>query len=441
VRQLTGLIVLLIGILAGASAAMGEDPIGAELDRLKGLYAEAVNREKTTVDAAFEAAIKAAATAGDLDTVEVLTAERKAFSTGGKLPASQSMGEAIRAYRRKKMHFNSTMLLAYDKAVKQYTQQLKIEEATQVREQSRAFAEAANSEFARPPSEPKQTVDLTSKKLDVAKDRQTEAYEAARKEMIEAFDREIRALAARGDLDGFQSVQALKALFEKEDDISQPKGGPLQRAKQRYDQQLAAASDQLAAAYRSAIREYTKSGRSEQAQALEDELLLGVGIGPKGWLVVFRSADPSLWNKDRNTPAGMALEIKPNVPESVRYVRIRRMDTGDSVITDVTKRGLSYYRIEGPGDYGWNGSNGLAPRGASMGIFHKDWTAGRDEVSVGGSITRFRRRGWGFGNVVAGVDAPQRYAWEGKPLARPVVFEISVTAQELTERERKLLLQ
>ncbi|NQT39318.1 MAG: hypothetical protein HQ581_17610, partial [Planctomycetes bacterium] len=170
-RRLTGRIVLLIGILASGSAATRADPIRAELDRLKGLYTVAVKREKATVDAAFEAAVKAAAATGDLDAVGVLVAEREAFTTSGKLPTSKSVVDATRAYERKKSHFDTTMLDAYDEAVKQYTQQLKVEEATQVREESRVFVQFGSTAAAGPVTVPGRTDDPTMEKLNAAKER------------------------------------------------------------------------------------------------------------------------------------------------------------------------------------------------------------------------------------------------------------------------------
>jgi len=441
VRRLTGRIVLLIGILAGGSAAMGADPVGEELDRLKGLYAEAVNREKATVDAAFEAAVKEGLAAGDLDAVGVLVAERDVFTKSGKLPTSQSMAEAIQAYQQKKSHFDSTMLDAYGKAVKQYTQQLKIEEATRVRDESRVFAQAGSAVAAGPVTVPGRTDDPTMEKLNAAKERQAVAYEAARKEMAEAIDREIKALAAKGDLDGVKNAQAMKAQFDKEGDIRPPANSTLERAKRRYNYQLSEAADRLAGTYRLAIREYTQSGRAEQAQTLQKELLSGVGIGPQRWLVIFRSVDPRMWNTNHKSPLGMALEIDSNVPDNVRYVRVRRMDTGDSVILGIVKVALTQQWVQGPGNFGWAGSNNSAYGGVSVGIFHKGWLAGRGDISITGAMYGRRNRGWGFGVVVYDVSAGQGYGWEGKRFTKPVAFEIAVTVQELTERERKLLLQ
>jgi len=441
VRRLTGRIVLLIGVLAGGSAAMGEDPIRAELNRLKGLYAEAVQREKAAVDAAFEAAIKTAAAAGDLDAVQVLTAEREAFGAGGKLPASKSVAEAAQAYQRKKSYFDSTMLDAYGKTIKQYTRQLKIEEAVQIRQQLQDFTKSANAHPAEPIAVPRQADDPILEKLDVAKKRQAEAFEAARKEMAEALDQEIKAQAAKGNLDGVRSTQALKAQFDEEADIRPPANGPLQLAKRRYDHRLIEARDRLTTAYRLAIRECTQSNRSEEAQALEVELLAGVGVGPRRWLVIFRSANPWVWNTNHKSSSGMAMRIDANVPDDVRYVRMRCMETGASVISGISKEALARERVDGPGRLGWTGSKYSLNRVIMLGLFHKDWVATNGTIAVSLWRRSQGNRGWGFGIPISEPHAGQGFSWEGKRFTKPVTFEIAVTAQELTARERKLLLQ
>ncbi|MCA9060043.1 MAG: hypothetical protein KDA85_16160, partial [Planctomycetaceae bacterium] len=51
------------------------------------------------------------------------------------------------------------------------------------------------------------------------------------------------------------------------------------------------------------------------------------------WYVVFRSSDPAIWNKDvREAPDRFAVPLS-RAPAGIRYVRVKRMDNDDYVIT------------------------------------------------------------------------------------------------------------
>ena len=78
---------------------------------------------------------------------------------------------------------------------------------------------------------------------------------------------------------------------------------------------------------------------SERVEEIGEKLLAGVGVGPQRWTTLFRSADPTLWNTDYSGPEGYAMSLD-SVPEEIRFLRLRRMDTGESIFIDMEQRKL-----------------------------------------------------------------------------------------------------
>ncbi|HVX83295.1 MAG TPA: hypothetical protein VH253_00615 [Phycisphaerae bacterium] len=164
--------------------------------------------------------------------------------------------------------------------------------------------------------------------------------------------------------------------------------------------------------------------------------------GPDGWLTLFRASDPALWNSDAGDPAaadGFALPIS-DAPENLRYLRLKRMDTGDAVIVQLTRDDLASkvlpgrcfvwagnVRHAGPAGLGYLGLAELAYPARDTGDFYVFQNA-RGDAGYGG---------YGFGKAVGSDD--QRYFWNNAPIAK-TPFEISVTSAELSNDQRKTLL-
>jgi serine/threonine protein kinase len=102
---------------------------------------------------------------------------------------------------------------------------------------------------------------------------------------------------------------------------------------------------------------------------------------PRGWTVLFRSADPSVWNTDSPDQASYALPVS-QAPRDVRYLRLKRMDTGESQIVAVRHADLAQTPKQLPEnqDFVWNGSAnevhggrhlGIAETRPLRGMFHK----------------------------------------------------------------------
>lgn len=151
------------------------------------------------------------------------------------------------------------------------------------------------------------------------------------------------------------------------------------------------------------------------------------------WTVVFRSADPSLWNTEANAgPDQFAVPVH-NVPGDIKYVRITLVSTKASVIVAAGRDDL--LKDEGgSGRYRWNGSNKFEFGGNHLGAIDMEGGSGQGKVEVG-----YSRAGWGFGHQYE-VNDRQAWAWAGAPLDKSV-FEIAVTtALTLSAKEKKVLL-
>jgi serine/threonine protein kinase len=158
------------------------------------------------------------------------------------------------------------------------------------------------------------------------------------------------------------------------------------------------------------------------------------------WTVLFRADDPSVWNTDS---AGQSFAVPLHrVPEDVRYLRLRRLDTGEALLLPVTRSQL--FREPGPdsrGTYWWNGTARAEHGGRHLGIVQAPrfaWPNHRGVISV-------TDEGWdaysgsGFGHKCQ-VNDRQYHCWQGKEIP-PTAFEIAVSPGPLTEAEARRLLK
>jgi serine/threonine protein kinase len=87
-----------------------------------------------------------------------------------------------------------------------------------------------------------------------------------------------------------------------------------------------------------------------------------------GWLVLFRSADPSVWNTDSPNPAKFAIPVA-HAPRDIRYLRLTRMDTGEMQIIAVRHGDLAAApRLTPDQDFVWNGAASEMWGGRHLGI-------------------------------------------------------------------------
>jgi hypothetical protein len=184
----------------------------------------------------------------------------------------------------------------------------------------------------------------------------------------------------------------------------------------------------------SKIKDLDKVAEKLTMPELKDE-----GPDP-GWFVLFRCANPSLWNPAAEINVGKNGYAVPlsKAPDGVQYLKLRMVGTNRFVIIPMTNDGLSK-RI----DYdvvGWDGENRENWHAHHLGVYYLPLVRDvpRDIVSVSWVDFKGHATGWGFGHR-AHRDDFQGYSWAGLPVGA-AVFEISVKTGPLTDKEARGLL-
>lgn len=154
------------------------------------------------------------------------------------------------------------------------------------------------------------------------------------------------------------------------------------------------------------------------------------------WLVIFRSDDPALWDKDVNKGFdNRAMSLK-KVPEKIKYLKMTEPRSRDFVIIEMSNDLLPKFSDDGK--VGWEGRSHLAYSGRHLGIW------GRDLREMNGRVILIypgfeQYGGWGFGHEY-GVDKEQSYTWAGKKVPK-TVLEIAVKTTDLSPTETMKLLK
>jgi hypothetical protein len=164
--------------------------------------------------------------------------------------------------------------------------------------------------------------------------------------------------------------------------------------------------------------------------------------GKKGkWVVLFRSADPTLWNKDvQSSSVAYAVPIR-RAPDDLRFLKLvylpRQKKDKDFVIVPISKARLLAQSEDSKA--GWNGLNELKYRAYHLGVYTTSpGTQAKGDIEVINPSPGNSVKSYGFGNR-SHVDDRQGYAWAGAEV-QPAIFEIAVTTGALTDDEAKKLL-
>jgi len=152
------------------------------------------------------------------------------------------------------------------------------------------------------------------------------------------------------------------------------------------------------------------------------------------WTVLFRSADPSIWNKQVSKGSDYAIPLA-KAPKEIKFLKMTNVPTGDFVIIEVTPKRMT--ELSDDGKYGWEGRHLMASGAYHLGVVDASRiikNKGDIYISPGQGAM-----GWGFGigHFVAGKQA---YSWDGKPLEK-TAFEIAVGVGPLSASESKKLLK
>jgi hypothetical protein len=160
---------------------------------------------------------------------------------------------------------------------------------------------------------------------------------------------------------------------------------------------------------------------------------------PKGWTVLFRSNDAADWNTFRDGER-VAIPIG-QVHSAIRYLSLTRVSNGETLILPITREELLGEPRPIPARGAWWVGTGLqAYGGRHLGIARQPrLVQGRPIGSIAVGFEGWDSfTGWGFGHKT-GVADKQYCCWKAKEVPK-TTFEIAVTADQLTEEERKLLV-
>jgi hypothetical protein len=165
------------------------------------------------------------------------------------------------------------------------------------------------------------------------------------------------------------------------------------------------------------------------------------GPAPRGWTVLFRSDDAAVWNSF--SPAEKFAMPVGRAHATVRYLRLKRVDTGESLVVPIKRDQLAAQPRPIPGKgHGWNGTARNQYSAWHLGIFQAarvkwpEFPPGTISVMDDGWDAF---RGSGFGHKPNTIDT-QHYCWQGKEIPK-AVFEIAVTTEPLTNEEKPLLVK
>jgi hypothetical protein len=163
----------------------------------------------------------------------------------------------------------------------------------------------------------------------------------------------------------------------------------------------------------------------------------GAEPAPAKWVILFRADDPALWN---TSTKGKAIPVR-HAPFKTRYLRLRRMDTGEALILPLTYDQLQNGKAPGPEvRFWWNGTAKEDWKGRHLGIVE----APRHKFPAPNGMMTVMTVGWdawtgsGFAHK-AFVNDGQYYSWRGQEIRR-TAFEIAVTEGPLSPDERRCLL-
>jgi hypothetical protein len=142
--------------------------------------------------------------------------------------------------------------------------------------------------------------------------------------------------------------------------------------------------------------------------------------------VIFCSNDPSLWGTSIYQGEKRRALAMDDLTVDVGWLRLRRLDTGASVLLPATTGDLRQKaNVEHPQPFGFHAGNDCYYGAHHLGVF--------DESVATDVEVRFTYGGWGFGhsNDVSGEAADsQCYGWAGKEIPDDTVFEITVFREQ-----------
>jgi hypothetical protein len=153
--------------------------------------------------------------------------------------------------------------------------------------------------------------------------------------------------------------------------------------------------------------------------------------------VIFRANDPSLWGSSIFQGENRRALAISDLTVDVSWLRLRRLDTGASVLLPATTADLEQKaNDEQPQPGGFHAGNDCYYGAHHLGVF--------DESAATDIEIRFTYGGWGFGhsNDVSGEAADRQCCgWAGEEISAATVFEITVYGERPELLKGEVVLQ
>jgi hypothetical protein len=164
------------------------------------------------------------------------------------------------------------------------------------------------------------------------------------------------------------------------------------------------------------------------------------GSPADGWMVLFRSADPTVWNTESQGARKFAIPAE-RARLDIRFLRLKRTETGETLIIPITRDELLGGDKPPPGkNHWWNGTGREAYGARLLGIAQGPAApAGQKGLLAVAVVDGSVFSGSGFGGKAPTGDH-QHFFWMGKEIRR-TMFEIAVTSEALTEAEMAFLVK
>ncbi len=263
-------------LTSGWASAASADAVKDQLDKAKALRTEDRAKARTTLIQAIDVQIKTAGSAGDLDTLKILTTQKDDFLTAGIVPNIPALKEPVAQYTQSLRKADGALVAAYETAIEAYTSESKADAAAVVRNDRCALLDGTSESSS--PGSP-EAVGLV---LELARSDYQQAVGDAKKTLLQAIDARINTATNAGDLKAVTKLEAARAAADS--DAPLPEGFndvAVLSAESRYGLTVQAANQKLANAYREAVRNYTRARAIDKAEAVQAELdAIGLNAAP-----------------------------------------------------------------------------------------------------------------------------------------------------------------
>lgn len=262
-------------LLATLASPLAADGIKDELDAARKLHQDTTEKADAALLAGFDEQVKAVAATGNIDEVKIIIEQKGAFKATRKRPASGFMKGALARYDQTIKSSNAALISAHEKSIADYTKALKVDDAGQVKAQLAQFKAGLEGKTDKPDETAAPAgADAVLATLQRAKSDHADRLEESRKDYLEVVEKRLKLAVDKGDLAGVKSLGETKEQFRISGVPPEDAKDPLVKsAGLQYLQSVKLSKAKLAIAYQGAVRDYTRLGKTTEAEVLQTDLL------------------------------------------------------------------------------------------------------------------------------------------------------------------------